>query len=48
MDKKRGRILEAADAFGQDIVHLGSKQVGLIANLAIITRRAFIFYRLTK
>ena len=30
MDKKRGCILEAADRFGQDIVHFGAKEVGLI------------------
>ena len=35
-EKKRGRVLEAADCFGQYIVHSGVKEVGLISNLAII------------
>ena len=46
-DKKRGRILETADCSGQDVVHSGAKEVGLISNLAIITKGAFIFYRFT-
>ena len=48
MDKKKGRILEAADRFGQDIVHFGAKEVGLISNLAIITTGTFTSYRFTE
>ena len=48
MDRKRGRILEAADRFGQDIVHFGAKEVGLISNLAIITTGTFTSYRFTE
>ena len=44
-DKKRGCILEAADRFGQDIVHFGAKKVGLISNLAIITKEALTSYQ---
>ena len=48
MDKKRGRILEAADRFGQGIVHFGAKEVGLVSNLAIITKGTFFSYRFTE
>ena len=48
IDKKRGRILKAADRFGQGIVHFGAKEVGLILNLAIITKGTFTSYRFTE
>ena len=39
---------EAADRFGQVIVHFGAKEVGLISNLAIITKETFTSYRFTE
>ena len=41
VDKNRDRILEAADRFGENIVHFSGKQVGLISNLAIISKRIY-------
>ena len=46
MDKKRSRILEAAYRFGQDNVHFGAKEVGLISNLAIIIKESVYFPKL--
>lgn len=46
--KERGRILEAVDRFGQDVVHFGDTEVGLISDLAIITKVTFIFCRFTQ
>ena len=46
--EERGRILEAADRFGQDVIHFGDTGVGLISNLAIITKVTFIFCRFTE
>ena len=44
MDKKKDHILEAADRFGENIVHFVAKVVGLISNLAIITKRIYYIW----
>ena len=42
--KKKDHILEAADRFGENIVHCVAKVVGLISNLAIITKRIYYIW----